>query len=167
MPLTLPFNTDNLRDAGPTWLYENATNPENRLRCIHGDRATTMTFYENMSRAYARMARQNATIMHSHSDYASPPLDGIWGRIELPTIRDATDIFEMKKISEDSSLSDDFTVPRKAPQTVWRKAMKEVRELFRKAEGHLPDWDDDDDEEEGGSCNLLDPDIVKFLDDFF
>jgi hypothetical protein len=54
------------------------------------------TFFENMSEAYARMARKHATVLHLSTDYADPPQDGIWGRIELPALRDKTDILKVR-----------------------------------------------------------------------
>lgn len=82
--------------AGPEWLYDDKDSPDNPLRCIHSDHEMTKTFYENMSKAYARMARKHATVMHMSSDYANPPQDGIWGRIELPALRHQTDITEVR-----------------------------------------------------------------------
>lgn len=65
------------------------------MSCIHNG-PMKRTFYENMSKAYARMARDTATVMHMTADYANPPQDGIWGRIEVPALRDLTDITEVR-----------------------------------------------------------------------
>jgi len=48
-----------------------------------------------MSNAYARMARESATVMHKTKDYFDPPMNGIWGKIELPALRDKTDVKEV------------------------------------------------------------------------
>jgi hypothetical protein len=40
-----------------------------------------------MSRAFAIKARNSALVMHSSDDYADPPQDGIWGRVEFPVLR--------------------------------------------------------------------------------
>lgn len=76
----------------PCWLYDDRQETDNRLSCIHRDHALRRTFYENMSRAFARMARASATVMHQSADYAMPSQDGIWARVELPTIQDMTDV---------------------------------------------------------------------------
>lgn len=48
-----------------------------------------------MSHAYARMARKSATVMHKTADYFDPPMNGIWGKTELPALRDKTDVEEV------------------------------------------------------------------------
>jgi hypothetical protein len=52
-----------------------------------------------MSNAYARMARKSATVMHKTQDYLNPPMNGIWGKIELPALRDKTDVKEVSSHS--------------------------------------------------------------------
>jgi hypothetical protein len=52
-----------------------------------------------MSNAYARMARKSATVMHKTQDYFNPPMNGIWGKIELPALRDKTDVKEVSGYS--------------------------------------------------------------------
>lgn len=99
-----PIRTDR-SFVGPAWLYDDSKTPDNPLRCIHNDRKQTKTFYENMSNAYARMARKHATVMHMSSDYADPPQDGIWGRIELPALRDETDIVQVNLRRKRQTLS--------------------------------------------------------------
>ena len=78
--------------AGPNWLYDDSLASANPLRYIHSDRNKRTKFYENMSQAFARMARKRATVMHMADDYDDPPQNGIWGRIELPALRDQTDV---------------------------------------------------------------------------
>jgi hypothetical protein len=58
-----------------------------------------------MSNAYARMARKSATVMHKSQDYDNPPMDGIWGKIELPALRDQTDVEEVSGFSAPITLS--------------------------------------------------------------
>jgi hypothetical protein len=52
-----------------------------------------------MSYAYARMARQSATVMHKTQDYFNPPMNGIWGKTELPALCDKTDVIEVSVFS--------------------------------------------------------------------
>lgn len=80
-------------EVWPCWLYDPSPDKSNRMRCIHEDKNARMTFYENMSRAFARMARDSATVMAAdEKDYVDMPEDGIWGRVELPALRDLTDV---------------------------------------------------------------------------
>lgn len=44
-----------------------------------------MTYFENMSQAFAMKAHNIATVLHSNID--NPPTDGIWGRKELPVLQ--------------------------------------------------------------------------------
>ncbi len=46
-----------------------------------------MTYFENMSQAFAMKAHSIATVLHSNID--DPPTDGIWGRKELPILQAA------------------------------------------------------------------------------
>jgi hypothetical protein len=41
------------------------------------------------------MARESATVMHKTQDYHNPPMNGIWGKTELPALRDKTDVEEV------------------------------------------------------------------------
>lgn len=52
-----------------------------------------------MSYAYARMARKSATVMHKTQDYFDPPMNGIWGKTELPALYDETDVEEVGSFS--------------------------------------------------------------------
>jgi len=79
-------------NQGQAELYNDALTPDNPLRCIHADATLKRRYYSSMSNAYARMARESATVMHRTRDYFDPPLDGIWGKIELPTLSDKTDV---------------------------------------------------------------------------
>jgi hypothetical protein len=44
-----------------------------------------MTYFENMSRAFAMKAHNIASVLHRNIE--QPPLSTIWGRIELPTLQ--------------------------------------------------------------------------------
>ncbi|TKA81293.1 hypothetical protein B0A55_02863 [Friedmanniomyces simplex] len=137
-------------EVWPCYLYNDAPVESNPLRCIHGDHELRRTFYENMSRAFARMARTRATVMHSKVDYAVVPEDGIWARIELPTIRESTDVETLLKLSEDSSISRSYAVTRDTWETVReliQRAMNEVRAIFREARSRSEDG-------AGSACSL-------------
>lgn len=57
------------------------------------------TYYKGMSQAFARLARGSATVVHKDADYSSPPMDGIYGTVELPTLQNWTDITEVRMIA--------------------------------------------------------------------
>ncbi|KAK4546692.1 hypothetical protein LTR36_001910 [Oleoguttula mirabilis] len=123
-------------EVWPCWLYDDRQVEENRLRCIHHEPEVRRTFYENMSRAFARMARKNATVMHSFKDYVQPPEDGIWARVELPALREKTDVDQLRKMNEDKSLFATSSITRDPWETVKlviQTAMDEVRAIFRRA----------------------------------
>ena len=80
----------------PEWLYNDSKACNNPLRHIHNNEKDREVFYENMSRAFARMARKSATVMHMTNDYDKPPDNGIWGRIELPTLLHQTDVLVVR-----------------------------------------------------------------------
>ncbi|KAK5127978.1 hypothetical protein LTR85_005095 [Meristemomyces frigidus] len=138
-------------EVWPCWLYDDRQVRENRLSCIHHDPKVRTTFYENMSRAFARMARKNATVMHSQKDYAQPPEDGIWARVELPALRDKTDVEQIRKIDEKagrfatSALARD---PWETVRLVIQRAMEEVRAIFRGARANKV-------ENAGAACNSI------------
>jgi hypothetical protein len=75
--------------------YDDSLSPDNPLRCIHANLSWRHTYYSSMSNAYARMARESATVMHKTQDYDNPPMNGIWGKTELPALRDMTDVKEV------------------------------------------------------------------------
>jgi hypothetical protein len=74
-------------DVWPCRLYVHHDVPDNPMRCIHHDPASRTRFYEAMSRAFAMKAQGYVTVMHGGEDYERPPMDGIWGRVEFPTLR--------------------------------------------------------------------------------
>jgi hypothetical protein len=47
-----------------------------------------MTYFENMSRAFAMKAANVAAVMHR--DINNPPMSTIWGRVELPVLKAAS-----------------------------------------------------------------------------
>jgi hypothetical protein len=73
-------------DIWPCYLYEYDAEPTNKMRCIHNDDNLRQTFYENMSRAFALKAQNFSTVLHSENNYKNPPSDGIWARVEFPTL---------------------------------------------------------------------------------
>jgi len=60
---------------------------QNPLRCIMSNFDDEMTYFENMSRAFAMKAHSIASVMHRNIE--NPPIDTIWGRIELPVLQAA------------------------------------------------------------------------------
>jgi hypothetical protein len=74
-------------DVWPCWLYVHHDVPSNPMRCIHHNAADRTRFYEAMSQAFAMKAQGYVTVMHAGADYERPPADGIWGRIEFPTLK--------------------------------------------------------------------------------
>ncbi|KAK1808124.1 hypothetical protein LTR12_017517 [Friedmanniomyces endolithicus] len=137
-------------EVWPCYLYNDAPVASNPLRCIHGDHDMRRTFYENMSRAFARMARKRATVMHLKEGYEHVPVEGIWGRVELPTIRGNTDVETLLKLSEDVSVSRSYPVTRDGWETVReliQRAMDEVRAIFREAKSRSED-------DAGAACGL-------------
>jgi hypothetical protein len=80
---------------GQPELYDDSPRPDNPLSCIHAKPLWRHAYYSSMSNAYARMARETATVMHKTQDYDNPPMDGIWGETELPALRDKTDVEEV------------------------------------------------------------------------
>jgi hypothetical protein len=63
-------------------------------------------FYQNMSQAFAIKAHGPVEVMHAAADYDEPPLDGIWGKVEFPTIVERRRIRRVTKIDESGKRSD-------------------------------------------------------------
>lgn len=61
-----------------------------------------------MSRAFALKAHSFARVLHSASDYLDPPMDGIWGRVELPQLINGQTIDSLQKLNEDMSRAEVF-----------------------------------------------------------
>ena len=93
-------NLITLWNVWPCELYNYHNTPDNSMRCIHNEESLRTIFYENMSRAFAMKANGSAIVMHSLKDYDNPPLNGIWGRIELPTIKKVAKVDLLAKIKE-------------------------------------------------------------------
>lgn len=53
-----------------------------------------------MSRAFALKAIGEAKVMHKEEDFENPPVSGIWGRIELPTMKEGLEVDLVKKLDE-------------------------------------------------------------------
>jgi hypothetical protein len=83
-----PRRLTTIWDVWPCQLYYDYDEPSNSMRCIHEDEKNRTTFYENMSKAFAIKAQKAATVMHSGMNFINPPTDGIWSRIEFPTMRE-------------------------------------------------------------------------------
>ncbi|KAI1085328.1 hypothetical protein F5B20DRAFT_140266 [Whalleya microplaca] len=75
-------------DVWPCELYRAEAASSNALRCIHSSDTQRQRFFEAMSRAFALKAEEGAMVMHAAADYAKPPTDGIWARVELPVLVD-------------------------------------------------------------------------------
>lgn len=67
-------------------------------------------YYKGMSEAFARLARGSATVVHGGIDYDSPPMYGIYGSVELPTLQNWTDINEVSMIAGHASQCAELTV---------------------------------------------------------
>ncbi|KAM0700057.1 hypothetical protein Q7P36_000268 [Cladosporium allicinum] len=117
--------------------YDDSLSPDNPLRCIHANLTLTHTYYSRMSNAYARMARESATVMHKTQDYDNPPMNGIWGKTELPALRYETDVKEMMKINEDNTLTTKWPLLNKGPPNVVRTAIEEITNIFLAAGSSL------------------------------
>jgi len=116
----------------PCYLYDHRAAPANKMRCIHADPAHRTRFYEAMSRAFALKARGVAAVMHADADYDDPPVDGIWGRVELPAIKTATTVGVVNKLD---GLAKRWGV-------AWRRAVDEAlpegwRERLRSGTGWI------------------------------
>lgn len=155
-------------DIWPSELYDSSNNASNKLRCIHGSKDTQTKFYENMSSAYAQMARSHAYVMHTLSDFASPPMEGIWGRIELDVLTQRTDISELWKQSDDQSLKETIEILSKPAKHVLVSAMERVDELWDQAMGDDQKLRERSlEEEETASCRLWDSKAMEDLDALF
>lgn len=84
----------------PCELYNHRNVPDNPMRCIHNKESLRTIYYENMARAFAMKANGSAMVMHGLKDYDKPPLEGIWGRVELPTIKKVANVDWLAKIKE-------------------------------------------------------------------
>ncbi|KAF4625421.1 hypothetical protein G7Y89_g12748 [Cudoniella acicularis] len=75
-------------DVWPCENYFIKSTRQNPLACIMEDAKEEMAYFENMSRAFAMMAANVASVMHR--DIENPPMSTIWGRIELPVLQAAS-----------------------------------------------------------------------------
>lgn len=82
---------------------------------VPGHADATNKYYEGMSEAFARLARGTATVVHDNTDYKSPPMDGIYGRVELPTLQKWTDITEVSV----AAAEDAHVATLKVPSQLW------------------------------------------------
>ncbi|KAJ4983121.1 hypothetical protein SVAN01_11385 [Stagonosporopsis vannaccii] len=87
-------------------LYNFSDVPSNSMRCIHNDETKRRRFFESMSKAYARLATGTAVVMHGAGDWANPPEDGIWHRVEYKTmVHDMKTVTTILKLKEKDSAS--------------------------------------------------------------
>lgn len=87
----------------PSWLYREDDVADNPLQCIHRDLILKTNFYENMARAFAIKANGVAAVMHAFEDYDDPPLNGIWGKIELEAVKVGAKVGCLVKMKEDGT----------------------------------------------------------------
>ena len=83
-------NESNLKtiwDIWPCYLYDHLNHTGNPLRCIHGEDEERQNFFGNMSQAFAKMAQNFSTVLHSCENYGKPPVDGIWAMVEFPALQ--------------------------------------------------------------------------------
>lgn len=73
-------------------LYNHSAASSNEYSCIHHNATARTLFFENMSRAFATLAKGPITVMHNTTNYRLPPTtgSGIWHRIELRCILDGS-----------------------------------------------------------------------------
>ncbi|KAJ4310346.1 hypothetical protein N0V94_008497 [Neodidymelliopsis sp. IMI 364377] len=89
----------------PAQLYNASTHPTNPYSCIHHCAATRTQFYENMSEAFAMLAKDEVLVMHSRFDYFNPPRTGIWHRVERKTLigrKEIKTIYKQSEMNRDS-----------------------------------------------------------------
>ncbi|KAF7195416.1 hypothetical protein HII31_03308 [Pseudocercospora fuligena] len=80
------------------------------LKWIYQDPQRTDKYYHSMSKAFAMMARGAATSLHEPQDYLNPPLTGIFGKTEVPTLGNYTDIAALWKIKNDPLRTNDQNI---------------------------------------------------------
>jgi hypothetical protein len=121
----------------PTKLYKHEDEPTNAMRCIHKDSPQRQRFFENMSEAYARLAKGTVIVMHNASDWTSPPQDGIWYRVEYKTMVDAADaVTTILKLKEDEDGSVKVVWDRDLSLTSVAEDISKVLAIHR----HVPPW---------------------------
>ena len=72
-------------DVWPCSFYSNSSAPDNPLRTIMSEPYTRLTYFENMSRAFAELCDQSVLLL-THDPGHIPP-GGIWARIEEPALK--------------------------------------------------------------------------------
>jgi len=113
-------------DIWPCYLYNHLNHSGNPLRCIHGEDEERQYFFSEMSRAFAKMAQNFSTVLHSCENYGQPPSNGIWGMVEFPTLQQGGVVDFLEKINENKTLSEIF----------WRRTRKYVASLWDTFVGH-------------------------------
>ncbi|KAF8241422.1 hypothetical protein K440DRAFT_642771 [Wilcoxina mikolae CBS 423.85] len=79
-----------VQEIWPCGLYNGDLKDDNPLRCIFKSNTVRTTYFENMSRAMAKLCDKFATVMTK--DIHNIPTDGIWGRVEEPTLKETGNI---------------------------------------------------------------------------
>jgi len=122
----------------PTELYQHQDERTNAMRCIHQDASQRQRFFENMSEAYARLAKGTVIVMHNASDWTNPPKDGIWYRVEYTTMVNAADaVTTILKLKEDENGSVKVVWDRELSLTsVVEESISKVLAIGR----HVPSW---------------------------
>ncbi|KAF3054152.1 hypothetical protein E8E11_011931 [Didymella keratinophila] len=122
----------------PTELYQHEDKPTNAMRCIHNNTSQRQRFFENMSEAYAKLAKGTVIVMHNASDWTSPPRDGIWYRVEYKTMVNAAEaVTTILKLKEDENGSVKVVWDRELSLTsVLEEPISKVLAIGR----HVPSW---------------------------
>ena len=121
----------------PTELYKHEDEPTNAMRCIHQNASQRQRFFENMSEAYARLAKGTVIVMHNARDWTSPPQDGIWYRVEYKTIVSAVDaVTTILKLKEDENGSVKVVWDRELSLTSVGESISKVLAIDR----YVPAW---------------------------
>ena len=82
-------------------LYNDSNHHTNVYSCIHHDNTARNYFFGNMSEAFARLSTGHALVMHKSDDYAKPPEDGIWAKVEKKAIEEMrTTLQRVYKLNE-------------------------------------------------------------------
>jgi hypothetical protein len=127
----------------PAAFYNKKQDKTNPLRCIHGDPALQGQYYEIMSDAFASMARGSAAVMHAPLEAGeAPPMDGIWGRVELKSLKRYTDVelLEVLEMADHKKVVEVLDVVRNgADRESANIMMKRVKELLRWAKSWGPE----------------------------
>ena len=99
--------------------------------------------------------------MHLTKDYKSPPSDGIWATVELPELRDSTDVKSLLKSSEDLVMEELVEIQGKT-EWLWKSRMYATNWIWKKVGKRS--WFG---EESHGSCKYRSRQETARLDGLF